>query len=107
MKIGLVAMLLAGCATTTTAPHGPTVTQVDRESRLCFDGGTLKVGQQVHVIRHVCAWVPPKNIVRTCHDERIEVAQVVRVLDDHCVIVAADAQGLIQPGDELDLSANP
>jgi len=111
MRIVFAAMFVAGCATTTptvaSAPaHAPvTVTQVNSETRLCLDHSTLQAGQQVRFKRHVCAWVPPKNIARTCHDEPVETADVVRVIDDHCVIVVAPAGAQFQAGDEIEITA--
>jgi hypothetical protein len=94
-------MLLAGCAT--TAP-GPTVTRVERETHLCLDRATLQARQKAHFKRRICEYAPPKNLMRTCHDEPVETAEVLRVIDDHCVVLLAPADGHIQAGDEVEIA---
>jgi hypothetical protein len=97
--------LVAGCAATAT-PRGLVVTRVDREARLCLERAGLQAGQQLRFKRRVCAYVPPKNLVRTCHDEPVETAEVLRVIDDHCVLVILPADGRIDPGDEVEIAFN-
>jgi hypothetical protein len=108
MKNGCVgAMLfLAGCAATAPAPRRPMVTRVEGETRICLDRGTPQPGQQLVLQRRVCAYVPPKNLTRTCRDEPVVTAEVVRVLDDHCVLVRAPLDATVAPGDEVELASS-
>jgi hypothetical protein len=96
-------MLLAGCAGA-AAPHAPKVTQVASEAQVCLDRASLRAGQTLRFHRHVCAYVPPKNLVRQCHDEPIATAEVLRLVGERCVIVLSPAAGALQPGDEIEIA---
>jgi hypothetical protein len=82
------------------------ITRVDGETRICLDRGTPQAGQQLLLQRRVCAYVPPKNLTRTCRDEPVVSAEVVRVLDDHCVLVRVPQDAPLAPGDEVEIASN-
>jgi hypothetical protein len=105
MRIVLSVLFLAGCAST-PAPNAPTVASVGRETRLCLDRKSVQAGQRVHFKRRVCAYVPPKNLTRTCSDQPIETAEVLRAVDDRCVVVLTRGDGRIEPGDEIEIAFN-
>ena len=96
-------MLLAGCAGA-AAPAAPRVTQVSNEAQVCLDRASVRAGQTLRFHRHVCAYVPPKNLIRQCHDEPIEAAEVLRLVDEHCVIVLSPSPSRVQPGDEIEIA---
>ncbi len=104
MKRLVLTILMTACATATaTAPRAPTVTRVGHETQICLDRAPVRVGETLRFHRHVCEYVAPKNLIRRCHDEPIASAEVVRVVDEQCVIVSAPAPTRLQPGDELEL----
>jgi hypothetical protein len=43
--------------------------------------------------------------MRTCRDEPVETAEVLRVVDNQCVVVLSPS-GRIQPGDEIEIAFN-
>ena len=108
MKNAWLTVVFIGCATTptTATSTGPVVTRVDREERLCLDHGALQAGQQVRLKRQVCGYVPPKNLVRVCHEEVVERAEVVRVVDQHCAEVALPAGEHVEPGDAVEIASS-
>jgi hypothetical protein len=96
-------ILLAGCAAT-AAPREARVTQVAGEAQVCLDRSTVRAGQMLRFHRHVCTYVAPKNLTRQCHDEPVEVAEVLRLVDEHCVIVLSPSPSRVQPGDEIEIA---
>ena len=99
MRTLVLTMLLTGCATAVPQMRGPQVASVGRESRICVDGAAPTQRAEVH--RQVCAYVPPKNLVRQCHDELVADVEVVRATDAHCAAVLTPGDTSIEPGDRL------
>ena len=95
-------MLLSGCATAgVSAPPSARITSVESEAEVRLDHAVARAGQPLHLRRHVCEYLPPKNLTRQCRDEPVE-AKVVRVVDDHRVIVMAPVP--LQPSDEVGIA---
>ncbi len=97
------AMTLIGCASA-APPRAARVTQVAGEAQVCLDRSTVRAGQMLRFHRHLCEYVAPKNLIRQCHDEPVEVAEVLRLVDEHCVIVPSPSPSRMQPGDEIEIA---
>jgi hypothetical protein len=104
MKQSLLALLLAGCATTQSTPAGPKVTVVGSDVQVCLDHGELHAGEQVQLVRRVCRPRTPKTTALECTSQPIAGGQVTRVLDAHCALVRLPTDSSVQPGDQLELA---
>jgi hypothetical protein len=101
-KFSALALLLSGCAAAQPSSRGPVVSEVTRESQICFSqSGALREGEAVRFSRRVVGTLNAKSTVPTMHIEPGASGRVVRVVDDRCSIVRLALGEDVQAGDEI------
>ena len=92
--IAAIGIALSGCAHTHKVQGNEMKSEIPEGVRVGIGGQEVKEGDKVNVLRAVCETRSGvgKNGTskRTCHDEKIGEAQVLKVLDHDSAIVRPD-----------------
>ena len=108
LKLSIVALFLSGCAGVQPTARGPVISQLDRDTLICFSqpSGALLEGEEVRFSRSVSRPLNPKSTVLTTHLEPVGTGRIARVLDECCSIVQLPFDSDVRPGDEIVATVN-
>ena len=105
-RIAFIA-LLAGCAAQSGARvETSVVSATTHELRVCGDVRAFHAGAAVRFLRRQCRPLSPKLVALRCDDEEVARGEVVRAVDDACVLVRVAADRDVHPDDRPEL-VNP